>query len=154
MTVQSISIQLTSFQYQFCFGATVAKDTCTELGGKQNEVSNSTYPRANEIQLAIVSLLRNAADMYDIARPARYETQAVLSNFEGFVETLPDDQWNKEIHNWESIVWAAYQTLIADYSIGPTVRDPLAMSYVLPPANDAEKALCGMQKMRKPGGFV
>ncbi|KAF2733301.1 hypothetical protein EJ04DRAFT_605754 [Polyplosphaeria fusca] len=72
----------------------------------------------------------------------------------GFVEALPGDQWIQELQGWNSIVWAGHQALIADYSIGPTIRDPLSTSYVLPPSNNAEKSLCGMQKMRKPGGFM
>jgi len=41
-----------------------------------------------------------------------------------------------------------------DRAIGPVTRDPLAKSYVVPPSTEAEYKLCGVQKMRKPGGFV
>lgn len=99
-----------------------------------------------------MSLLRNAADMADISRPRPYKAQSL--NTEGIIATLPDDQWISELQGWESITWATHQTVIADFAIGPTLRDPLAISYVLPPTNEAERSLCGMQKMRKSGGFT
>ena len=58
------------------------------------------------------------------------------------------------MHDWESIAWAAIQTFIADYMIGPAARDPLSKDSVQAPAEKGEKDLCGVQKMRKQGGFV
>lgn len=82
-----------------------------------------------------------------------YRAAKGLSNA-GLITTLPDDQWIKELSNWVSSSWAGIQILVADHAIGPSVRDPDAKLNGLPPANEGEKALCGMQKMRKPGGFV
>jgi hypothetical protein len=67
---------------------------------------------------------------------------------------LPDDQWIKEVVGWESQVWAGLQILIPDYAIGAKARDPLADFYVKYPETDAEKALCGMQRLPKASGFV
>ena len=72
----------------------------------------------------------------------------------GLINSIPDDQWIRELYDWESIVWAAHQTMLVDNAIGPTIRDPFAESYFLQPTTQAERELCGMQKMRKQGGFV
>lgn len=73
----------------------------------------------------------------------------------GFVEKLPDDQWIIEVRRWVSLQWAAYQTAISDYAIGPKVRDASTESlYDFPPPTEGGRKLCGMQKMRKGGGFM
>jgi hypothetical protein len=43
---------------------------------------------------------------------------------------------------------------MADYSIGPALRVADAARYVIKPETEGEKAICGVQKMRKMGGFV
>lgn len=96
----------------------------------------------------------NYTDLFDISLPTRYSAQDELSTFDGVIAALPTDQWIHELQSWESIVWATHQVILADYAIGPAVRDPLSESIVLPPTNSGGKQLCGMQKMRKPGGFV
>ncbi|KAF2729630.1 hypothetical protein EJ04DRAFT_588412 [Polyplosphaeria fusca] len=50
--------------------------------------------------------------------------------------------------------WASLQIYIADYAIGPTVRDPVSSNFTAPPATDGEKTLCSAMKMRKQGGFA
>ncbi|KAF2733745.1 hypothetical protein EJ04DRAFT_605111 [Polyplosphaeria fusca] len=126
---------------------------CTEQYQYFN-VTSKEYPQANDVQLFQLSILRNAANIFNIAVPKRYVAQAENENSEGILKNMEDDQWIREIQGWYAISWAAHQTIISDYSIGPTVRDPLSSSFVLPPPNDAAKALCKTQKMRKPGGFV
>lgn len=111
-----------------------------------------TPPAANEVQLAVLQLLLVATKPQILVDTDQYKAQEQLSG--GRVVSLPDDQWIKELTSWESSVWATYQITVADYAIGPIVRDPLSKNFTKPPSNQAEKRLCGMQKMRKPGGFV
>ncbi|KAF2736414.1 hypothetical protein EJ04DRAFT_432960 [Polyplosphaeria fusca] len=127
---------------------------CTEqYQGEVFSLSPSEYPNANSLQLAIVALLRNAEDILNIAMPERYEAQAKYKNSIGILDELPNDQWITELRIWNAIVWAGFQIMVSDYAIGPTVRDPLSESYTVKPVNEAERSLCGMQKMRKPGAY-
>jgi hypothetical protein len=66
----------------------------------------------------------------------------------------PPDQWIKEIVGWESHVWAALQMAITDYAVGPKARDSGADIYAKYPSTDGGKRLCGMQRMRRSGGFA
>jgi hypothetical protein len=67
---------------------------------------------------------------------------------------LNPDQWVKEVESMDSFVWAALQSLVADYAIGPSVRTAEMADYVLAPESPGDKQLCRMQRMRKAGGFV
>jgi hypothetical protein len=123
------------------------------LGGSSVLLSN-ILPEATEVQRAIIGLVGYYMMLLDISQPGRYKSQEELSSSQGVISTLPSDQWIQELQSWESIVWAAHQVILADYAVGPAMRDPLSESIVLPPKKSIEKKLCGMQKMRKPGGFV
>lgn len=105
----------------------------------------------NELQLNALKLLRQAIDIGKPNRSGWYDAQQKAAGFDR-VESLPDDQWIKEVQTWEAIAWAAIQIVIADYAIGPTVRDPSSKDLVV--KNGTEKELCSMMKMRRPGGFV
>ena len=72
----------------------------------------------------------------------------------GFIDSLPDDQWIQEVAGWESFVWAALQTAVSDYAIGPEVREPTARAYMKNETTTGEKQLCQAQRLRKSGGFV
>jgi hypothetical protein len=67
---------------------------------------------------------------------------------------IPPNQWVSEVQRWEAIVWAASQVYVADYAIGPNIRDPGIAESIIKPETAADKTLCGSLKMRKAGGFV
>lgn len=67
---------------------------------------------------------------------------------------LPDDQWVKEVVNWENFGWAGFQIMLSDTAVGPKIRSQLADSYTNAPATAADSALCQSLKMRKAGGFA
>lgn len=70
------------------------------------------------------------------------------------IVALPDDQWAIEMGRFKAHALAGLQIAVADYAIGAKVRDPLAGPYTRQPETAGEKQLCGMQKMRKSGGFA
>lgn len=72
----------------------------------------------------------------------------------GLVTELPDDQWVKEVVNWENYAWAGFQIMLSDAAIGPILRTQLADSYTDAPATAADSTLCQSMKMRKAGGFA
>lgn len=72
----------------------------------------------------------------------------------GLVTELPDNQWVKELVNWENYAWAGFQIMLSDTAIGPITRTELADSYTNAPATAADSALCQSMKMRKAGGFA
>lgn len=72
----------------------------------------------------------------------------------GYIDALPDDQWVQEAVGWESFVWAALQTAVSDYAIGPDLREPTARAYMRNETTLGEKQLCQVQRMRRSGGFL
>jgi len=83
----------------------------------------------------------------------RFKLEAEL-RVNGFIDLVPPDQWIREFYDWYSICWGAYQVAITDYAIGPSVRNSLIQDQIVPPKGEVAKKLCGMQKMRKQGGFM
>ncbi|KAJ4355516.1 uncharacterized protein N0V89_003533 [Didymosphaeria variabile] len=75
-------------------------------------------------------------------------------NMNGLVTELPDDQWVKEVVNWENYAWAGFQIMLSDAAVGPILRTELADSYTDAPATAADTTLCHSMKMRKAGGFA
>jgi hypothetical protein len=64
------------------------------------------------------------------------------------------DQWIAEARAMEAFVWASSQVYVTDYAIGPGVRSPELVDYVVQPTTPGDRQLCGSQKMRKAAGFV
>lgn len=77
-----------------------------------------------------------------------------LAGGTGFIPSLPDDQWVRETTGWETFVWAALQTAVSDYAIGPAQREPSVRAYMKNETTNGEKELCQVQRVRKSGGFV
>ena len=74
---------------------------------------------------------------------------------DGYIRTaLPSDQWKTEVRGWESTTWAMKQFMVSDYAIGPGIREPRAQADVTNLRSPSDKQMCGLQKMRKSGGFV
>jgi hypothetical protein len=118
-------------------------------------VSTETFPDANDIQLLILQLLRDANLEMDISTAPLYDyTLAGELIQKGSIPVLPNDQWKKEAIGWEAFAWTGIQIRLSDYAIGPKVRDPAADTYVEAPSTAVEKELCGAMKMRKSGGFA
>jgi len=77
-----------------------------------------------------------------------------LSGSGAVIESLPTDQWKRELKEYFAIQLSATQTLISDYAIGPEVRDAAAGEVVERPGSEGGRKLCGMVRMRKGGGFA
>ena len=72
----------------------------------------------------------------------------------GYVPHLPNDQWKKELVNWQNYGWAGLAITLMDVVVGAKSRDPVADSYTLKPATEGERLLCQSFKMRKAGSFA
>ncbi|KAF1846848.1 uncharacterized protein K460DRAFT_132067 [Cucurbitaria berberidis CBS 394.84] len=145
-------------QYQFCHAqANGAPDFCSNLTGLPNWVEDFSleqYPNASNIQRAILQDLGHAMLNTDI-QIASYDLKArKLIENAGFINSLPDDQWVREVVGWESTLWASLQIEMAEYAIGRAVRVPGAAALMKTDLTDGEQALCGKQRMKNPGGFV
>lgn len=142
-------------QYQFCFAHKGQSDYCTDLSGLPGRILVEDYPGASDVQLAALQLLVTSSLLFDISDAAQDVLQAKeMAGGTGYIPSLPEDQWEKEIKGWEAFVWAALQTAITDYAIGPAVREPSIADLVKKNLTSGEKQLCGAQKMKKSGGFV
>lgn len=109
---------------------------------------------ASPLQMAILQHVITSSFLFDLSNSDSALASALVRTGGLIREGVPDDQWINEVEGWESQVWAGLQILIPDYAIGAKARDPQADYYVIYPNSTAEKALCGMQKMPKAGGFV
>ena len=150
-------------QYQFCYKLPSGKDDCTELGElplsvflgnlpPPPNIDFSWFPNATEMQKTIIRLISSSAYEFNIANVALDLLAESLENPD-IERGLPDDQWLRELTRWQKQILASLQVTMIDYSIGPGSRDTAYPAYVRP-TTDAEKALCGMQKMRKSGNVV
>jgi hypothetical protein len=112
----------------------------------------SMFPEANPLQKQILRLLVTSSYVFNLAN---VPIDVLAGSFDNpdLDNGLPDDQWVKELTRWQREILASLQVTVADYAIGPENRDLLA-GHHLPPYTDAEKQLCGLQKMRKSGDVV
>lgn len=72
----------------------------------------------------------------------------------GFITSLPNDQWMKEVLEWEKYIWASIQTVVSDYAIGYTALDPSTHDSIRTNLTNGEQQLCRAQKMKRSGGFM
>lgn len=107
----------------------------------------------NSLQLVVLNHLVSSAYLFDISSAQSIAASSAI-RIGGRIPSLPDDQWVTEVIGWESTAWASLQIAVGDYFTGARARDPFGDLYVKTVASKAEKALCGMQRMRKSGGFV
>lgn len=77
-----------------------------------------------------------------------------LAGGTGYLVSLPHDQWVQEVTRWEAFVWAALQTAIVDYAVGPSVREPSAQAHTRNATTNGERELCKALRVKKAGGFV
>jgi hypothetical protein len=110
------------------------------------------FPQANEIQKTILRLLSTSAWLFNIGTVAE-DLLAGSIDDPNHQYGLPDNQWILEVERWEKHILASLQVAFTDYSIGPGIRD-VAFPVFEKPRSEAEKQLCGMQKMKKTGDVV
>jgi hypothetical protein len=110
------------------------------------------FPQANEIQKTILRLLSTSAWLFNIGTVVEDLLAGSLDNPDK-LKGLPDNQWILEVERWEKQILASLQVAFVDYSIGPGIRD-VASPIFEKPNSEAEKQLCGMQKMKKTGDVV
>lgn len=72
----------------------------------------------------------------------------------GYIDNLPSDQWVREILKWENLIWTSRKVLVSDYAIGYSARVDTIQDFIRKDLRPGERQLCGMQRMRKTGGFV
>lgn len=103
----------------------------------------------------MLKLIRDAALEFDITTGPLYDySQAGSLIQNGAIDSLPADQWKSEAVGWENFAWAGIQTRLADYGIGPKVRDSAADAYTLAPRSATAKQLCRSMKRPTPGSFA
>jgi hypothetical protein len=115
-------------------------------------IDNSMFPQANEIQKTILRLLSTSAWLFNIGTVAE-DLLAGSIDDPNHQYGLPHNQWILEVERWEKHILASLQVSFTDYSIGPGIRDVAFPAYI-GPESEAEKQLCGMQKMKKTGDVV
>lgn len=106
------------------------------------------------MQRALIQLLINSSWLYQSVNVVSCKVTTLMSKNDFNMEPLPDDFWKQEVIGWEYETWAAMQIAVSNYAIGPQSIDPYEDGYLLKPETQGEKALCGVQKMKKTGGFV
>ncbi|KAF2682356.1 hypothetical protein K458DRAFT_57598 [Lentithecium fluviatile CBS 122367] len=147
-------------QYQFCHRRNRKDDFCSDLRGLPRNISQVNFPEASDMQQAALQLLLNVSYTFSFASRGISALQAQkIAGSKGTIEWLPDDQWITEVRAWTNQVWAAFQIGVADYAIGPWERNwgeevDKNITDLQFPKNEAERALCGMQRMRISGNFV
>lgn len=114
---------------------------------------------ASELQKTTLGLLLRFGLLIQIGASPKLQA-SLLHDSNEYIPSLPDEQWIIETQAWYESVIASLQIMFADYAIGPDrrdpslSRDPTLNSSIIEPQTPGERALCGMQKMRKPTGFV
>ncbi|KAF2873346.1 hypothetical protein BDV95DRAFT_592730 [Massariosphaeria phaeospora] len=146
------SVIACSQQFQYCVAQKKGKPICSSLSGLPVTLTHANFPAANDVQLALLQVLMTSSVVFDQTTSKTLDAQA--ANWDGEITSLPNNQWEKEVIRWEAIAWAGIQSLITDYAIGPSQRDPRVAAYVRPASTPSEKTLCASQKMQKSGNFV
>ena len=140
-------------QHQYCI-KTVSGDQCSKLDSRPLIMTSQDWPKASSLQLSLLQLLVDSSKAMGFSRASQVlASKSVLTGGTVSVQ-IPPDQWITEARAMEAAVWAAMQITLADYAVGPSVRDPDVADYVIKPETPGYKQLCTTQKMRKAGGFV
>jgi hypothetical protein len=117
------------------------------------DIASDDWEGASALQLSVLQLITSVNQWCSLSEIRTVKTQKAVF---GIVVTaqLPPDLWISEVQRWEAIAWASLQVAIADFAIGPNIRDPGLAEVVIKPRSATDKTLCGSFKMRKAGGFV
>jgi hypothetical protein len=129
------------------------------LNGIPGDTTLGDLSEVSEMQRTILELLLRFSYLMPIGSSKSLQA-SFFNDRDGYIPSLPDEQWIIEIEAWYRNVLASLQIMFADYAIGPDRRDSSRgrdqsqNRSIIEPQTSAERALCGMQKMRKPTGFV
>jgi hypothetical protein len=126
------------------------------MTGLPGKIRPEEFPEASELQLSALQLLLTTTFLYDTsdAALAGLEVDRIMGDSTGYIDNLPDDQWVREILEWEKLIWASRQVLVSDYAIGYNAREDSIREYIRKDLLPGERQLCATQRMRKNGGFV
>ncbi|KAH7092191.1 hypothetical protein FB567DRAFT_233179 [Paraphoma chrysanthemicola] len=150
-----VSVFACKEQFQYCFMAPNSTEICGSLQGVTLNASTSDYTGATAVQIAAIQLLQFST--YFSNSLAAISTGALAGDEmsrRGIKDSLPDDQWYREIIAWEGQVWSGMQIVIADYATGFANRNPNAAKYTDHNSPSGGRQLCASVRMRMPGGFV
>ncbi|KAF2826710.1 hypothetical protein CC86DRAFT_349711 [Ophiobolus disseminans] len=142
-----------TIQHQFCI-KTASGDQCSKLDSMPGEITSKDLNQASLVQLAALQLILEVTATTELSEVNEVRAAKSVQRDRLVPVQIPPDQWITEVKAMESYMWAKLQITMADYAIGPSVRNPDLDEYVLKPSTPADKQLCGTQKMRKAGGFV
>ncbi|KAJ4290359.1 hypothetical protein N0V90_010575 [Kalmusia sp. IMI 367209] len=73
---------------------------------------------------------------------------------DGYNTKLPDDQWLRDFLSLENNIRTQMQIALAGYATGFRALDMEAEPTMRRNQTEAERKLCGLQRMQSPGGFV
>lgn len=137
-------------QFQFC----LHKDTCSPLSYLFHNTTQLSLPTASSLQLAVLQHLLDILYNFNILTSLTTDASKLI-NVGGIIShRVPSDQWIRELTHWESQVYASIQIAVEKYATGAKSIDPFAESYIRAPETSGEKALCGLQRVRKSGNVV
>lgn len=140
-------------QDQYCI-KTPSGNQCSDLNSRPLNITSKDFPTATPLQLSVLQLLVESSKAMGFSRTSEVLAAKQVQSDGSISVQLPPDQWITEAKWMESFVWASLQITLSDFAVGPSVRDPDVVKYVIKPTSTGDKQLCGMQKMRKAGGFV
>ena len=106
----------------------------------------------NDPQLALFRLLVALLYNHDATDALNYFAQPSYANAANV--PFSNDQWIKQLVKMENNTLAQIQIALSTYSTGLSNLGLKETPPILPNATEAEKGLCGLQRMRSPGGFV
>lgn len=130
-------------QYQSCNPTLPPEKGCSPLGGinsitfiKQPPSTRREYALYWGIILTLISLVLDA--LRSSALIAKFSLQKSIQ------ASLPVDQWQLEVENWNSITLASFQGFAIGDAVGPEDAEMLKYFWVKP-SNDVEKDICKNQ---------
>jgi hypothetical protein len=117
-------------------------------------INPEDWEEASPLQLSALQLTSLVIQYIHLAVIDSVKVKDFATN-DGMVGAkIPPDQWVRESERMEAIVWASSQVSVADFAVGPSVRNPMIAEYVVGPTSEGDKELCKSLKVRKAGGFV
>ncbi|KAF2746629.1 hypothetical protein M011DRAFT_403849 [Sporormia fimetaria CBS 119925] len=124
-----------------------------QLDGLPPSTANANIlPGASPVQLAVLELLAQYGNLGSmIAVDSFITTRQAIGG--ASIRSLPKDQWVKELQYWEAWSWTVQQIALSDHAIGVSERSPLLRKEAVAVPENGYSQLCGLQKMRKQGGF-
>jgi hypothetical protein len=117
-------------------------------------INSEDWKEASPLQLSALQLTSLVIQYIHFAAVDSVKVNGFATEDSIVGAQIPPDQWVHEIKRMEAIVWASSQVSVADFAVGPSVRNPAIAEYVIGPTSEGDKELCQLLKVRKAGGFV